>query len=70
MEKILTLPFGEMPGAAFVGIAATDTFTHGWDVAKATGQKTDLDPDLAAQMLAGARQFVSPGFAHHRASHT
>ena len=62
MEKMLTLPFGEMPGAAFVGIAATDTFTHGWDLAKATGQNTDLAPDLAAQLLVGAKQAISPAF--------
>ena len=62
MEKTLTLPFGQMPGAAFVGIAATDTFTHGWDLAKATGQQTDLAPELAGQLLAGAKMFISPGF--------
>jgi len=61
MEKILTLPFGQMPGSAFVGIAATDTFTHGWDLAKATGQSTDLAPELAAGLLAGAKQFISDG---------
>jgi uncharacterized protein (TIGR03086 family) len=62
MTKMLTLPFGQMPGAAFVGLAATDTFTHGWDLAKATGQVTDLVPDLAAQLLAGAKQAISPAF--------
>jgi uncharacterized protein (TIGR03086 family) len=60
MEKILTLPFGQMPGAAFAGIAATDTFTHGWDLAKATGQPTDFAPELAGQLLAGAKMFISP----------
>jgi len=62
MEKILTLPFGQMPGSAFVGIAATDTFTHGWDLAKATGQSTALAPELAGQLLVGAKTFISPGF--------
>ena len=62
MEKTLTLPFGQMPGSAFVGIAATDTFTHGWDLAKATGQDTDLAPALAEQLLNGARQFIQPAF--------
>jgi uncharacterized protein (TIGR03086 family) len=62
MEKVLTLPFGQMPGAAFVGLAATDTFTHGWDLAKATGQTTDLAPELAAQLLAGARMAIQPSF--------
>ncbi len=60
MEKTLTLPFGEMPGAAFIHLAATDTFQHGWDLAKATGQSTDLAPELAAQLLAASRMAMSP----------
>ena len=51
MERIMHLPFGDLPGAAFVYIASGDTFTHGWDLAKATGQSTDLDPETAAQLL-------------------
>lgn len=62
MERTLTLPFGQMPGSAFLGLAATDTFTHGWDLARATGQDTDLDPDLAALLLTGARQSLMPAF--------
>jgi uncharacterized protein (TIGR03086 family) len=62
MEKMLTLPFGQMPGSAFVGLAATDDFTHGWDLAKATGQNTDLVPELAEQLLIGAKQAISPAF--------
>jgi uncharacterized protein (TIGR03086 family) len=62
MTKMLTLPFGQMPGAAFVGLAATDTFTHGWDLAKATGQNTRLNDELAAQLLAGAKQAISDTF--------
>ena len=35
-------------------LATTDTFAHGWDLAKATGQSTDLDPELAEGLLANA----------------
>jgi uncharacterized protein (TIGR03086 family) len=62
MDEMLTLPWGQMPGSAFVGLAATDTFAHGWDLAKATGQDTDLAPDLAEQLLVGARQSIQPAF--------
>jgi uncharacterized protein (TIGR03086 family) len=62
MDKHMKLPFGEMPGSAFVLIASTDTFTHGWDLAKATGQSTDLDPELAEQLLNIAQGFISPDF--------
>ncbi|HEX5266572.1 MAG TPA: TIGR03086 family metal-binding protein [Acidimicrobiales bacterium] len=58
MEKQMTLPFGQLPGAVFVTIAATDSFTHGWDLARSTGQPSDLDPDLAGQLLENARGFI------------
>jgi uncharacterized protein (TIGR03086 family) len=59
MDKMMKLPFGELPGGVFINIAAIDTFTHGWDLAKATGQSTDLDPGLATQLLAIAEGFLS-----------
>jgi len=62
MERVMHLPFGDLPGAAFVGIAAADTFTHGWDLAKATGQPTDLDPALAGTLLAASQQAIQPSF--------
>jgi uncharacterized protein (TIGR03086 family) len=62
LEKMITLPFGTIPGAMYLGIATTDAFTHGWDLARATGQSTDLDPDLAAELLEGARIFIQPAF--------
>jgi len=62
MDKMMKLPFGELPGGAFVNIATIDTFTHGWDLAKATGQSTDLDPGLATQLLAIAEGFVADSF--------
>jgi uncharacterized protein (TIGR03086 family) len=62
MEKMIKLPFGEFPGAAFCALATTDTFTHGWDLAKATGQSTDLAPALAAELLVGARASIPDQF--------
>lgn len=62
LEKMVAMPFGEMPGAAVMGLAINDTFTHGWDLAKATGQSTDLAPELAAGILAQVRQMIQPGF--------
>lgn len=54
MDKTMKLPYGDLPGSVFVFIAAIDTFTHGWDLARATGQSTDLDPALAEQLLKAA----------------
>lgn len=55
MDKTMTLPFGALPGSIFVLVAANDIFTHGWDIAKATGQSTDLDPALAEQLFQAAQ---------------
>jgi uncharacterized protein (TIGR03086 family) len=55
MEESFTLPFGTMTGAQFVNLATNDIFTHGWDLAKATGQSADLDAPLATMLLAGSR---------------
>ena len=62
MEQMFNLPFGEMPGAALAGLAATDTFQHGWDIAKATGQSTDLAPDLAAGLLEQSKMSIQEAF--------
>jgi uncharacterized protein (TIGR03086 family) len=52
MDKPMEMPFGELPGSVCAWIAAGDIFTHGWDLAKATGQASDLDPELAELLLA------------------
>jgi uncharacterized protein (TIGR03086 family) len=48
MDRIVKLPFGEMPAGMALNIAIFDVTTHAWDLAKATGQSTELDPELAA----------------------
>ena len=43
-------------------MAATEQFTHGWDLARAAGQHTDLDPELAAELLGVARLAITDDF--------
>ncbi len=62
MSMMFKLPFGEFPGQFFIGMRTSDVLTHAWDLATATGQSTDLDPELAAESLAAARGFVGPQF--------
>ena len=62
LGKNVTLPFGEMPGQAFMGLAMTDTFQHAWDLAKATGQSTDLAPEMAKQLLAASQAAIQDSF--------
>jgi uncharacterized protein (TIGR03086 family) len=62
MDAVFKLPFGEIPGQIFIGMRTSDVLTHAWDLAVATGQSTDLDPELAAQQLAAVRAFLVPEF--------
>jgi uncharacterized protein (TIGR03086 family) len=45
-------PVGEGPGALLVQMRVSELVIHAWDIARASGQSTDLDPDLAAACLA------------------
>ena len=46
LEKTVQTPIGEMPGSHFMMAVFMDALIHGWDLAKATGQDTKLDPNL------------------------
>lgn len=58
-EKILKLPFGNLPGAVAQGIHFTEALVHGWDLAKATGQDPTLDPELAEACLNTNKMIVN-----------
>lgn len=62
MSTMFKLPFAEVPGQFFIGVRTSDVLTHAWDLAAATGQSTDIDPELAAEQLAAVRAFVGPQF--------
>jgi uncharacterized protein (TIGR03086 family) len=62
MDRTVNPGFGDMPAVALLGLSTTDTFTHAWDLARATGQDTDLAPELAAQLLEQSRQSIQPAF--------
>jgi uncharacterized protein (TIGR03086 family) len=52
-------PLGEMPGPALAGFTTLDILVHGWDLARATGQPSDLDGRLAAHVLGFAEQAIT-----------
>lgn len=59
LERVVKVPFGEFPGALLMSLVATDQFVHGWDLARATGQATDLDPELANEFLSQTQGWVT-----------
>jgi uncharacterized protein (TIGR03086 family) len=58
LERTVTMPFGQMPAAMLVNFRWIDLISHAWDLAKATGQDTDLAPDLCDSALVLSRQFL------------
>jgi uncharacterized protein (TIGR03086 family) len=60
LERTLTLPFGQMPGAQAIGFNIGDQLVHTWDLAKATGRDRALDPEACEMVLERTRQFLTP----------
>src|SRR6202012_416649 len=61
-DRTISLGFGDYSGLALMKLAATDQFTHGWDLARAIGRPSDLDPDLAEDLLVHARLEIPEAF--------
>ena len=58
LDRILTVPWGTMPGRA-VGFGYVQEFTvHAWDLATALGRAGELDPALAEAVEGPAHQFL------------
>jgi uncharacterized protein (TIGR03086 family) len=62
LDATITLPFGDAPASVGASICFLDTLVHGWDLARATGQDTTIDPRLAEAALEVARNIVSDDF--------
>jgi uncharacterized protein (TIGR03086 family) len=62
LGRSVRLPFGEFPATVVLGMAATEGFTHGWDLARAIGYPADLDPGLATELLSHARLATTDAF--------
>jgi uncharacterized protein (TIGR03086 family) len=46
LDAPCAVSYGPVPGSVYAGHRFMDVFVHGWDLAKATGQDTTLDPEL------------------------
>ena len=58
----LTSRLGELPATWALGQHASDLVIHAWDLARATGQSADLDPELGAAALAWGQENLKPEF--------
>lgn len=62
IERTVRLPFGERPASWSVNQQISDLAVHAWDIAKATGQSTDLDPQIGQLSLDWASENLLPQF--------
>ena len=58
-EAICHLPFADLPGMAAMRIHFKDVVVHTWDLARATGQNDEIDPQLASEALEISRRVVN-----------
>jgi uncharacterized protein (TIGR03086 family) len=62
MERTLKMPWGEMTGARLAEVLFMDLTIHSWDLAKATNQIDELDPDLCETALSLGQTMMTDEF--------
>jgi uncharacterized protein (TIGR03086 family) len=61
LDKVVTLPFGELPARVALDIAVMDVAVHALDIATATDQTVD-DDELLEAALAKGHETIGPDF--------
>jgi uncharacterized protein (TIGR03086 family) len=67
LERTLSLPMGEVPATFRLRQQVTEFTLHGWDLARATGQESTLDPELVEVAIGFGQENLKP---HFRGSET
>jgi len=60
LDALVEVPWGKVPGRIALSGYVQEVLAHGWDLAKATGQPTEGDPELATWALAISRRILPP----------
>ena len=64
LDAPCAVSYGPVPGSVYAGHRFLDVFIHGWDLAAATGQDTNLDPAL----MQACREVIAPQVEAFRAA--
>jgi uncharacterized protein (TIGR03086 family) len=60
LEQVYTAPFGTAPGAGLVHVRIVETLTHGWDLARASGQAAEFPGEVTERALASSKRNLTP----------
>ncbi len=58
-ERMAELPFGTLPAGMVPGLACYEQVTHGWDLARATGQDLAMPGDVVDVLFPFAEQLLA-----------
>lgn len=58
LDELYPSPFGDVPGSVIVQHVVNELLVHSWDLARAVGLPTDIEPDLAEESLAVWRAWI------------
>lgn len=59
LDRVLGTPMGDLPGETMARFVAFDGLVHGWDIATATGQDYEVDPDVVSACSAFIREALT-----------
>lgn len=59
LDRVVTVPFGTVPAAVALQLRITEVLVHGWDLARATGQRIEVPDSLAELELAFSRRALA-----------
>jgi uncharacterized protein (TIGR03086 family) len=60
LDTLVEVPWGKVPGRFALAGYIQEVLAHGWDLAQATGQPVEGDPELAEWALATSRRILPP----------
>jgi uncharacterized protein (TIGR03086 family) len=62
LARTYDMGVGTVPGEMLLTLRTGDVFTHAWDLARATDQPSDLDPELAERIFDMVTPVMRPEF--------